>query len=679
MPVVASATLEVTPVLSGAQQSLTQQLTGASVEAGDKAGQESGSHFASGMAKKIAAGSVAVAGAVTAVGGALVATAGKTAAYGDQIDKASQKLGVSSTFYQEWEAVLQHSGTSMDKMGASFKKLATASQDASADQVAAFEKLGMSMDEVSQMSPEELFTNVISGLQGMENGTERTAVATQLLGKGAMEMGALLNTSAEDTQAMIDKVHDLGGVMSEDAVKASAQYQDSLQDMQTAFAGIKNGIGAQLLPALSGLMDGVADFVTNADLSPLTDTIGEAVTALSDFIANLDIEAAGEIFQNVVVAIGNVVGLAWSVIQTIFLSLKEGLGTITQALTDTGTNWGEVWNGISAVISEVAEIIGQVIGIIAQVIADLIVQAQTQGTFFNAVWQGICVVVQGAADVIKGIIDFVSALLSGDWASAWQAAQGIVTAINNTISGFLQACWNAIKAVALAVWKAIKEAISKPIQQAKTALQTAWNNIRTTASNVWNALRSAASTTWNAIKTAVTTPINNLKSALSTAWENIKSTAASAWEALKEKITKPIEDAKQKVKDTLDAVKGFFPLKIGKIFSNLKIPKINIKGGKAPFGIGGMGTAPSISVTWHKKALTDPYMFQNATLFGAGEAGDEILYGREALLNDIREAVGASGYTQNITINSPTQLNPSEVARLTRIETRRMALRMRTT
>ena len=174
------------------------------------------------MAKKIAVGSAAVAGAVAGVGGALVATASKTAAYGDSIDKASQKLGVSSTFYQEWEAVLQHSGTSMDKMGGTFKRLATASQDASADQQAAFEKLGLSMEDVSKMSPEELFTNVVSGLQGMEEGSERTAVATQLLGKGATEMGALLNTSAEDTQAMIDNVHELGGVMGEDAVKASA-------------------------------------------------------------------------------------------------------------------------------------------------------------------------------------------------------------------------------------------------------------------------------------------------------------------------------------------------------------------------------------------------------------------------------------------------------------------------
>ena len=93
-----------------------------------------------------------------------------------------------------------------------------------------------------------------------------------------------------------------------------------------------------------------------------------------------------------------------------------------------------------------------------------------------------------------------------------------------------------------------------------------------------------------------------------------------------------------------------------------------------------MGTPPHISVEWHKKALENPFMFQNATLFGAGEAGDEILYGRENLLKDIREAVGGTGgYTQNITINSPRQLNPSEVARQTRNQTRAMVMRMRTT
>ena len=680
MPVVASATLEVTPVLAGAQQSLTQQLTGAAVDAGDKAGAESGNKFAGSMAKKIAVGSVAVAGAVAGVGAALVGTASKTAAYGDSIDKASQKLGVSSTFYQEWEAVLQHSGTSMDKMGASFKKLATASQDASADQVAAFEKLGLSIEDVSKMSPEELFTNVISGLQGMENGTERTAVATQLLGKGAMEMGALLNTSAEDTQAMIDKVHDLGGVMGEDAVKASAQYQDSLQDMQTAFAGVKNGIGAQLLPVLSDFMGKISDFVSTADLSPVTDTIGKAVQALSNFISGLDITAAGNTFQTVVAAIGDVVSVVWSVIQTVFTSLQDGLATITSALGSTGTSWSDIWNSISAVITEVSVIISQIIGIIAQVIADLIVQAQTQGTLFNAIWEGIQAVVQGAGTIIQGVISFVSALISGDWSAAWTSAQTIVDTITKTIGKLLSAAWSAIKSVALTVWKAIKDAITKPIEQARSALQSAWNTIKTTASNVWNNIKSTAASVWESVKTAVTKPIENLKSALSEKWESIKSTASTAWEAIKKKLTKPIEDAKETIDKMLQKIKKLFPLSIGKVFSNLKLPKLKVDPGVPPFGLGGAGRKPSFSVTWNKKAMVNPYMFQNATLFGAGEAGDEILYGRENLLKDIREAVGGvSGYTQNITINSPTQLNPSEVARQTRNQTRAMVMRMRTT
>lgn len=112
---------------------------------------------------------------------------------------------------------------------------------------------------------------------------------------------------------------------------------------------------------------------------------------------------------------------------------------------------------------------------------------------------------------------------------------------------------------------------------------------------------------------------------------------------IKTALTKPIQTAKDSIKKIIDKVKGFFPLSIGKIFSNLKIPHISIKGGKAPYGIGGFGTKPSISVSWHAKAMENPYLFSNATLFGAGEKGDEVLYGRSALMRDISEATGNGG------------------------------------
>lgn len=264
MAEVARAYVTIIPSMEGAQQSITEQLSGAASAASDETGKKSGGVFSSSFAKGIAGGAAAITAAASATIGTVVNEAGKVAELGDAIDKNSQKLGVSSKFYQEWDAVLQHSGTSMSNMTSTFKTLANASQDASGQQQAAFEALGLSMEQVQSMSTEELFASVITGLQGMEEGTQRTAIATDLLGKGAMEMGALLNTSAEDTQAMIDTVNRLGGVMSEEGVKAAAEYQDSLQDMQTVFDGLKNNLIAEFLPSMSTVMQGVTDLASGS-------------------------------------------------------------------------------------------------------------------------------------------------------------------------------------------------------------------------------------------------------------------------------------------------------------------------------------------------------------------------------------------------------------------------------
>ena len=629
MPVVASATLEVTPVLAGAQASLTEQLSGEASKAGEAAGQEGGAALGSGLVKGIAAGSVAVAGAVAGVGAALVGTAAKTAEYGDQIDKASQKLGVSSTFYQEWEAVLQHSGTSMDRMSATFKKLATASQDASDDQVKAFEAIGLSMDQVKSMSTEELFTNVISGLQGMEEGTERTALATELLGKGAMEMGALLNTSAEDTQGMIDRVHELGGVMGEDAVKAAAEYQDQLQDMKTSFAGIKNGLASELLPTMSDFMGKVANFVVNADLSPLTDTLSAAFSALGDFVGSLDIEAIGGVFQDVMANIGDAVGLAWDVLQTLFNGLRDGFTTISGSLEGFEIDWDAVWEGVSTVVQTAAEMISLAFQLVSEGIAWMVEQAQTEGTIFNAIWENVQIALETMVEVVQEVFNLVTALVAGDWSAAWESAKNIATTVWNAIKSMLTNLWNAIKATASAVWNAISSQMK----------------------SVWNSIKATATSVWNQVKTAVMTPINNLKSMLSSAWNAIKSTASSAWNAVKSAIIGPIESAKNTVSGIISRIKGMFPLSIGRIFSNLKLPHFSVTGGVFPYGIGGQGSLPSFNVSWYARAMQSPYLFSDATLFGAGEAGDEILYGKEALLSDIREAAGGKGVTNYITVN----------------------------
>lgn len=214
---------------------------------------------------------------------------------------------------------------------------------------------------------------------------------------------------------------------------------------------------------------------------------------------------------------------------------------------------------------------------------------------------------------------------------------GIVSAIGSiiTIAPMLGAAFAALTGPIGIVVAAIAAAIAIGV-----ALYKNWDTIKAKAIAVWNAIKAAITKVVTTVKTTVMNNFNTLKNNVVSVFNSIKSTASAVWNGIKIAITRPIETAKSVVQKAVNKLKSFFPLKVGRVFSGLKLPHFNISGGSAPFGIGGKGTKPRISVSWYKKAQDNPYLFSNATLFGAGESGDEMLYGRNSLLNDIATATG---------------------------------------
>ena len=222
------------------------KLDSSGYEEGLQNAETKGLTFGSGLKKAATVGAAAVAAvgtAAIAAGTALAKGTGDVAAYGDNIDKMSQKMGISAQAYQEWDFVMQHCGTSIEALKPSMKTLAMAAEKGSD----AFAQLGISQEQIASMSQEELFNATIAGLQNVTDETQRTALAAELLGRGATELGPIMNMTAEDTEAMRQQVHDLGGVMSDDAVKAAAAYKDSLQNLQTSISGLKNKLAGDLL------------------------------------------------------------------------------------------------------------------------------------------------------------------------------------------------------------------------------------------------------------------------------------------------------------------------------------------------------------------------------------------------------------------------------------------------
>lgn len=223
---------------------------------------------------------------------------------------------------------------------------------------------------------------------------------------------------------------------------------------------------------------------------------------------------------------------------------------------------------------------------------------------------------QNTGSMMSAGVSLITGLINGILGAIPQLINAIPVIITNLLTGFTQ----NLPRLIMSGFMIINSVLNGLIKAVPMLIASVPKII----SGVVNAFRSVP---WAQLGMQI---IRMIARGLLNTISNIKTAVGKA----KDAILNPI-------KKVVDKIKGFFPLSIGKIFSNLKIPHIKIKGGKAPFGIGGFGTAPKISVSWNAKAMENPYLFSNATLFGAGETGDEVLYGRSALMSDIAEASGS--------------------------------------
>lgn len=304
-------------------------------DAGEKAEKASGGwSVLKGTLADLAASAIKT--AASAIGDTAKEMITGAAEYGDTIDKMSQKMGMSSDAYQEWDFVLQHCGASIESLKPAMKTLATAAESGSD----AFAQLGISQEQIAGMSQEQLFDATIAGLQNVTDETQRTYLAGKLLGRGATELGPLLNTSADDVADMRAQVHDLGGVMGSDAVKAAAAYQDSLQNMQYAFSGLKNNISGELLPTLTLIMDGVTKMLTGggdevaAAVGDLVVSLSGQLTAQAPRMMSVALTFIAALVTGLLSALPDLAGTAIELVGALLLGIAEQLpGIIVAAAT----------------------------------------------------------------------------------------------------------------------------------------------------------------------------------------------------------------------------------------------------------------------------------------------------------------------------------------------------------
>lgn len=409
--------------------------------------------------------------AIAAVGTATVAVtkdmisgASEVAVYGDNIDKMSQKMGLTAEAYQEWDAVMQHSGTSMETMKASMKTLANAVETGND----AFEKLGLTQEQLAEMSQQDIFEATIAALQNVEDTTERTYLAGKLLGRGATELGALLNTSAEDTQAMRDRVHELGGVMSDDAVKAAAQFQDNLQDLQTAFSGIKRGIMSDLLPGLNTLMDGFTRLLAGEDGADelIADGFDNLIVSVENGLekaVSLGEKILPKLIDTVVDHLPDLMQLGLMVIETIGSAIIQNLPELIKSGLDIIVTLAD------SLIENLPTLIPAIVDIVLEIV-DTLTDPDTLVNLIDAALQIILALAEGIINALPKLVEKAPEIIINLVEAIVRAAPMLLQAGIELIVKLIEGIYymnEQIKGAAKDVFNAIKNTIKDKISEAK--------------------------------------------------------------------------------------------------------------------------------------------------------------------------------------------------------------------
>lgn len=381
--------------------------------------------IAADVGKAMAAAVVAIGTAAVAAGKKLWDMSNDVAAFGDNIDKTSQKIGISAESYQEWDYVFQRCGSDVNNLQTGMKKLSGVITDAASGSDSAAEKLsavGLSIEDLNGKSQDEQLSIVISALQKMESGAERTAAANDLLGKSAVDMAAVLNMSAEETEALKQEAQDYGMVMSNEAVAASAAFEDSLTRLQGTMGGLKNRMVGELLPGITLIMDGLSDLVAGNE---------EAGEKLKSGVISV-VETVTEMIPQVVELITMIATAVLECAPAIISALAEGIINAIPTLLPV------VLQVIQELVAALLELLPQLIEAGVQVIASLVTGiANALPTLIPAAVQAIVTVVQGLVDSLPLILDAALQLITGLAQGILDALPILIAALPEIINGII--------------------------------------------------------------------------------------------------------------------------------------------------------------------------------------------------------------------------------------------------
>lgn len=504
----------------------------------------------------------------------------------------------------------------------------------------------------------DLVNELNGSLQGMTAEQKNNALATIFTTQGLQAFNKMTASSDATVQKFWKGIQDSSGSAAQQAATQLDNLKGDITLLSSATEGLQlafyNTFSGTIRGAIKGItseVSGLAEAMESGGISGALSKLAQDAINFSGQLPGLT-KIGGDLINGLILSVTQNSGSITTAVGQLLNNLASTISTGLNVFTSVGVNL--LTTIASGMTQGIPTFLGQALPMLTQFTESL---RNNAGKLINAGLTLIQNIAQGLINSIPVLIAYVPTIITN-----------LAGIINDNAPKILATGVTIITNLAIGLVRAIPLLIANlpKIITAIVSVFTAFN---------WFSLGKN-------IVTGIIKGVKNLPSLLKGSAKNAVNGFKGAFKgngilsAVKGAFTKIPSAVKSIFTKAVSLVKSFpgrfkSALKFSWSLPHLNLPHLSVSGGKAPFGIGGKGSLPSFHISWYKKAMESPYVFSDATLFGAGEAGDEMLYGRSRLMSDIREATRGTknDVTINVTVNGAD--NPEEWGRRMASELRR--------
>ncbi|MFA5053825.1 MAG: hypothetical protein WC565_07190 [Parcubacteria group bacterium] len=264
-------------------------------------------------------------GPIVAVGAAVTALAVNVGQFADNLMTQSLQTGLSAKSLQEWRYIATLCGVSADAAVTAIyglsRRMAELEND-TGEGAEALAKLGLTFEDIRGKSPEDVFTLLLDRLSTIPDVLERNSIASKTLGLGWKEVAPIIAAGGDEIERLREEAHDLGVVISDEGIKAAADFDNAWDSITAQLAAAKNEMGISLAPMMRNTF---VPIIQNTVIPALKD-FGEKLAAIIKWFGDLPESTQKTIIK--VVALVAAVGPAVLIVG----KLTTAVGLLSKAL-----------------------------------------------------------------------------------------------------------------------------------------------------------------------------------------------------------------------------------------------------------------------------------------------------------------------------------------------------------